>query len=150
MRSTGLQASTLGMQDYTSNEVIRCIKQYLIETESLGRTKEIKYLRGDADSSFRSAQFLTFAEDSRIKVSFAAPHHQEMNSIAETTWRTIDQMARTMRIHARLGNHFFYHSCRYASYALNRLCPKGLQDENGTPTTPFFKAESPSATARTT
>ena len=38
---------------------------------------------------------------------------------------TIDQMARTMRIHARLGNHFFYHSCRHASYyALNRLCPK--------------------------
>ena len=53
---------------------------------------------------------------------------------------TIDQMARTMRIHARLGNHFFYHSCRHASYALNRLCPKGLQDEHGVPTTPHYKA----------
>ena len=129
-----------GMYNFTSSEVIRCIKQYLVETRSLGRTKEIQYLRGDADSSFRSEEFLTFAEDSNITASFAAPHHQEMNSVCEITWRTIDIMARTMRIHARLGNNFFGHSCRNASYILNRLCPKGLLDDSNNPTTPFFKA----------
>ena len=129
-----------GMLNYTSQQVITCLKQFMVETRSLGRTKQIQYLRGDSDSSFRSAEFLSFAEDSNIAASFAAPHHQEMNSICEGTWRTLDTMARAMRIHARLGNNFFGHSCRYAAHILNRLCPKGLLDENNNPTTPYYMA----------
>ena len=129
-----------GMLNYTSQQVITCLKQFMVETRSLGRTKQIQYLRGDSDSSFRSAEFLSFADDSNIAASFAAPHHQEMNSICEGTWRTLDTMARAMRIHARLGNNFFGHSCRYAAHILNRLCPKGLLDENNNPTTPYYMA----------
>ena len=78
--------------------------------------------------------------DNKTAADFAAPHHQEMNGLCEVTWRTIDTMARTMRTHARLGNHFFGHSIQYASYVLNRLCPKGLMDASGKATTPFFMA----------
>ena len=118
-----------GMANKTTTEVIRCLEQYFVETRSLGRTKQVEYLRGDADSSFLSAQFQTWAVDRNIAATFAAPHHQEMNSICEITWRTIDTMGRSMCVHARLGNHFFGHSRKYACYTLNRLCPKDLRDD---------------------
>ena len=92
-----------GMTDNSSAEVTRCLREYFVTTRSLGRTKNIDFLRGDADSSFLSAEFQSFAIDSNIDASFAAPKHQEMNSICESTWKTIDTMARTMRVHARLG-----------------------------------------------
>ena len=73
-------------------------------------------------------------------VSFAAPHHQEQNTVSERQWQTIDNMARTMRVHARLSNHFFYHSVKYACEVFGALPAKGVLDENGDPTTPKFKA----------
>ena len=128
------------MKNYTTSEVTKCLEEYMNETRSLGRIKDIEYLRGDADSSFLSAEFQTWTIDNNIKADFAAPHHQEMNSIAEVTWRTIDIMGRTMQVHARVGNYFFGHARKYAVQILNRLCPKDLLDENGNPTTPYFKA----------
>jgi len=129
-----------GMHDRSTSEVIRCLRLFLVETRSQGRTKAIDYIRGDADSSFLSAEFQSWAIDSNISVSFAAPKHQEQNSICESAWRTLNDIARTMRVTARLGLHFFYHSCRYASHCLNRLPAKGLVNANDDPTTPHFLA----------
>ena len=104
---------------------------------ALGRTKRIEYIRGDADSAFRSAEFQTWSVDNNINITIAAPKHQEMNSIVERAWATMDTMARTMCVHARLGNHFFGLSRRHASYILNRLVPKDLLDADDNPTTPW-------------
>ena len=103
------------MHNKTTSEVTRALNELMVETQSIGRTKRIQYIRGDADSSFLSAEFQQWAIDNKIAADFAAPHHQEMNGLCEVTWRTIDTMARTMRIHARLGEHFFGHSIQYAS-----------------------------------
>ena len=54
------------------------------------------YIRGDADSSFLSAEFQQWAVDNKAAANFAAPHHQEMNGLCEVApRRTIDTMART-------------------------------------------------------
>ena len=129
-----------GMLRRNTTAVIRAIRAFMTETRSLGRVQQVEYIRGDADSVFRSSEFQAFGVDNDIAISIAAPDHQEMNSICERAWATIDNMGRSMCVHARLGNHFFYHSRKYASHIINLLVPKDLLDEHGTPTTPHFLA----------
>ena len=45
------------MHNKTTSEVTRALNEFMVETQSIGRTKRIQYIRGDADSSFLSAEF---------------------------------------------------------------------------------------------
>ena len=47
----------------------------------------------DAGSAFKSAEFISDCEQHGIKVTFAAPRHQEMNGICEQAWQSICNIA---------------------------------------------------------
>ena len=61
-----------------------------------------------------------------------------MNAYCESMWNHLSRMARSMLVHADLSLHFWYESHKYATEILNILPPKGLEDKEGTPTTPYF------------
>ena len=47
-------------------------------------------------------------EQHEIKVTFAAPHHQEMNGICERAWQSICNIAFAPLVHARMGYAYLF------------------------------------------
>ena len=67
----------------------------------------IHELRTDAGSAFTSDEFIKDCESHGIKVTHAAPRHQEMNGICERAWQSIRTIAFGSLVHARIGFEFF-------------------------------------------
>ena len=63
----------------------------------------IRHIRGDSDSAFKAAELKEWALKRKTTITLAAPHHQEMNTQAESRWNQIMITARKMLVHARLG-----------------------------------------------
>jgi hypothetical protein len=59
-----------------------------------------------------------------------------MNCLVERQWQTINQIARTCLVHARLPIKFWHFAVLYAVAILNVLPARSLQLPNGTPTCP--------------
>ncbi len=76
-------------------------------------------------------EFQDFCRDKSINLSLAAPKKQAQNHFAECTWQTVNNMARSMIVHARLPDSFLYHAICYASAVFNILPVKGLVNEDG-------------------
>jgi urease alpha subunit len=129
-----------GLPNDKTTTIIKALEAFRTETTSKGATVSLQYLRADAASYFTSSEFIEWGNTNNIKISLAAPHHQEMNSIVERQWQNMSQIMRSMLVHARLTNHFYHFAGKYAKDILNVLPAKSILDHNGNPTTPHFKA----------
>jgi hypothetical protein len=129
-----------GLENFESKTIIKAIEAFRTSTTSKGATVKLQYLRADAGSYFTSNEFIDWGNTNNIKISIAAPHHQEMNSVVERQWQTMSQIMRAILVHARLSNHFYHFAAKYAKDILNVLPSKNLLDHNGNPTTPYFNA----------
>ena len=95
------------------------------------------FLRSDAGTNFTSDEFSQWCKDEGITLTIAGPKHQEQNAYAETTYKTVSQMARKMLVHAHLPLDFFHFALDYALLILRVLPPKNLMDEKGNPLTTY-------------
>jgi hypothetical protein len=129
-----------GLEDLTSASIIKAIEAFHAHTANKGANITLQYLRADAASYFNSQEFIEWGNKNNIKISIAAPHHQEMNSIVERQWQTMSEIIRAILVHARLSNHFYHFAAKYAKDIINVLPSKNLLDHNGNPTTPHFLA----------
>eukprot|EP00957_Ditylum_brightwellii_P119040 9079790-Ditylum_brightwellii.AAC.1 len=68
---------------------------FLAQTGS--KTSNLQCYRANAGTAFTSSKIKEFSQEQKFSVTFAAPHHQEQNSISERYWQLIDNMARSMR-----------------------------------------------------
>jgi hypothetical protein len=48
---------------------------------------DLEQLHGDFDSTFRSDEFTTLMSEAEVRVTYAAPRHQEQNGICESNWK---------------------------------------------------------------
>ena len=96
----------------------------------------LKTIRTDAGSGFTSKEFQDMCNERGIKFSFAAPRHQEMNGLAERSWRSIRDLAFAMMNHAHVGDEFFDFALDHAWKVYNCLPVRGLS-HHGQPATPF-------------
>ena len=128
----------LGMSDSSAETLIQTLKQYLVYVQEINKTEEVSYIRTDAGTQFMSEDFQDYCRMKKIKLTHAAAKNQEMNAFSESTWKHISVMERTMMVHADLSLHFWYEERRYAVEIINMLPSKGLYDENGNLTTPYF------------
>ncbi|KAI2506225.1 Reverse transcriptase (RNA-dependent DNA polymerase) [Fragilaria crotonensis] len=127
----------IGLPTESTASIITALKSWLTQTELLGRTQSVRFIRTDAGTAFTSAKFITECTNLGIKVEAAAPEHQEMNGICEAKWREVHNTANTLLNNARLGGAFFHHAHAYAVHIIN-VCPaKNVTDINGIPTTPY-------------
>ena len=117
----------IGLPKHDSEHITAAIQHYFTRTRSQGRTTQVNYLRADAGSYFASAEFAQWCRDRNLHLSLAAPHHQEMNSICERQWQTINQLSRVLLVHARLPLEYFHFAVRYAIDIINVLPAKGCQ-----------------------
>jgi transposase InsO family protein len=72
----------------------------------------IKHIHGDYDSSFTLKDFMDGCNNAGIKVTFAAPRHQEQNGIFERTWQSIRYIAMGDLNHAKKNGYgvFLFHT----------------------------------------
>ncbi|KAI2496549.1 Reverse transcriptase (RNA-dependent DNA polymerase) [Fragilaria crotonensis] len=141
----------IGLPTESTASIITALKQWLTDTELLGRTQSVRFIRTDAGSAFTSTKFISECTSLGIKVEAAAPEHQEMNGICEAKWREVHNTANILLNNARLGGAFFHHAHAYAVQILN-VCPaKNVIDQDGNPTTPYqysFQRKPSSPTSR--
>ena len=127
----------IGLPTESTNSIITALKSWLTQTELLGRTQSVRFIRTDAGTAFTSAKFIAECTNLGIKLEAAAPEHQEMNGICEAKWREVHNTANILLNNARLGGAFFHHAHAYAVHIVN-VCPaKNVTDINGIPTTPY-------------
>jgi transposase InsO family protein len=91
----------------------------------------IKHIHGNYDSSFTSKDFMDACNNAGIKVTFAAPRHQEQNGIFEQTWQSIRYIAMGDLNHARMGMEFFYFALENAWKVFAVLPQKALTTADG-------------------
>lgn len=127
----------VGLQEESSEEILRALRSWLIDTEKLGRTHRVRFIRSDAGSAFTGHKFIQGCHELGIKLEAAAPKHQEMNGVCESKWKQVHSLANTLLNNARLGGAFFHFAHAYAVAITNILPAKNLTDKDGLPTTPY-------------
>ena len=127
----------IGLQTESTSSILTALQSWLTQSELLGRTQSVRFIRTDAGTAFTSAKFIAACTELGIKVEAAAPEHQEMNGICEAKWREIHNTANTLLNTARLGGAFFHHAHAYAVHIVNSCPAKNVTDSDGIPTTPF-------------
>lgn len=99
----------LGLPDKEAHSVWRCLHDYSLwfkanpEFNAYGITQ----VHGDFDTVFKSEEFRTDCQEHNMKVTTAAPRHQEMNGICERQWANIRNIAFSFLVHARVGMEYF-------------------------------------------
>jgi len=127
-----------GLQDKSSATVIEALKKFQAEHSAL---KEIGHLdtekiRADAGTEFDSTLFSQHCINAGIKLVLAAPKKQYQNHLAERTWQTVCNIARSLLVHARLPDTFWFQAICYAAQIFNVLPVRGLKNQEEIPSTP--------------
>lgn len=66
----------------------------------------------------------------------AAPKKQYQNHLAERTWQTVSSIARSLLVHARLPDTFWFQALCYAAHIFNVIPVHGLKNQAEVPATP--------------
>ena len=73
-----------------------------------------------------------------VRLTLAAPEHQEMNGQVEVALRTLHTIAQYLMVHARVSEAYIHFSFMYATDHIFPVLPiKYLINKDGDPTTPF-------------
>jgi transposase InsO family protein len=128
-----------GLRHKTTNEVVSAIQKFVADHGLINQFGyiDVDRLRADAGSQFTSKSFGKFCQSERINLSLAAPKRLSQNHMAERTWQTVTGMARSMLVHARLPDTYYYHALRYATAVFNVLPVKGVYTKDGVIGTPY-------------
>ncbi|MGH7973946.1 MAG: hypothetical protein ACREBR_00370 [bacterium] len=121
-----------GMQHLTTQGVLEGLQAFAVR---FGRIDEVGYLdferiQSDAGPQFTSEEFKHEALSAGIRLTIAAPRHQEQNTYCERTWQTIRTIAQKLLLHARVGPQYNHHALMYATDHIFPVIPwKNLQIE---------------------
>ena len=104
----------LGLSEVSTAAIFECPLHYALwfKPNSTFEIGDVNKVHTDAGSTFRSAEFICDCEQHGIKVTFAAPCHQEINGICERAWQSIRNIAFAFLVHTCVGY-------EYLSFTLN-------------------------------
>lgn len=108
----------------SSQDIYKCLKCWLLETQLHRQVNKICIICTDAGSTFMSPWFNDWCSRKwNIKLESAAPHHQQQNGICcETKWKELHTTANMLLNNAHLGGAaFFHHVHQYIAEIIN--CP---------------------------
>ncbi|KAL5810413.1 hypothetical protein ACOSQ4_026981 [Xanthoceras sorbifolium] len=81
---------------------------------------KIKRLRSDNRGEYRDSRFREFCANSGIKMEKTVPMTPQQNGVAERMNRTLNERARSMRLHAGLPKMLWAEAVNTAAYLINR------------------------------
>ena len=94
-------------------------------------------ISADAGTQFTSTDFKEECQTRGVRVTLAAPEHQEMNGQVEVTWRTLHTIAHALMVHARVPEIYVHFALMYTTdHIFLVLSIKDLINKDGNPTTP--------------
>ena len=99
---------------------------------------DLERISADAGTQFISTEFKEECQINGVRLTLAAPEHQEMNGQVEVTWRTLHTIAHSLMVHARVPENYIHFALMYTTYYIFPVLPiKDLINEDGDPTTPY-------------
>ncbi|KAE8664296.1 hypothetical protein F3Y22_tig00112801pilonHSYRG00056 [Hibiscus syriacus] len=81
---------------------------------------KVKRLRSDNGGEYKNSRFRDFYKNNGIKMETIIPMTLQQNGVAERMNRTMNERARSMRIHARLSKLLWAEAINTAAYLINR------------------------------
>ncbi|KAE8706762.1 Retrovirus-related Pol polyprotein from transposon TNT 1-94 [Hibiscus syriacus] len=81
---------------------------------------KVKRLRSDNGKEYRNRRFRDFCANNGIKMETTVPMTPQQNGVAERMNRTLNERARSMRIHAGLPKFLWAEAINTAAYLINR------------------------------
>ena len=98
---------------------------------------DLERISADAGTQFTSTEFKEELQTLRVRLTLAAPEHQDMNGQVEVTWRTLCTVAYALMVHARVPEVYVHFALMYTTDHIFPVLPiKDLINEDGDPTTP--------------
>ena len=98
---------------------------------------DLERISADAGTQFTSTEFKDECQTRGVRLTLAAPEHQEINGQVEVTWRTFLTVAHALMIHARVTEVYVHFALMYTTDHIFPVLPiKDLINEDGDPTTP--------------
>lgn len=88
------------------SEIVKFFKEFKEMMENKFERK-IAALRSDNGTEYRNLQMVHFCKENGIRMEFTVPHSPQQNGVAERLNRTIDDMAKSLLIGARLPTRFW-------------------------------------------
>jgi hypothetical protein len=127
-----------GLGHKSSSAVIGALKKFQADHSFL---RDLGYVDtekicADSGGEFDSNTFAEHCIKEGIKLVLAAPKKQCQNHLAERTWQTLSSIARSLLVHARLPDTFWYQALCYATSIFNVLPVRGLKSQEEIPATP--------------
>jgi hypothetical protein len=101
----------------------------LIQTQFL---QNVKSFQCDNGGEYNNELFRKYCTDNGLVFCFSCPHTSSQNGKAERKIRTINNMIRTMLAHSSVPTSFWHHALQMATYLLNILPCKTLQNQSPT------------------
>ena len=98
---------------------------------------DLERTSADAGTQFTSTDFKEECQTRGVRLTLAAPEHQEMNGQVEVTWRTLRTVAHSRMVHARVSYAYVHFSFMYTTDRIFPVLPiKDHINKDGDPTTP--------------
>lgn len=92
----------------------------------------VKSFQCDNGGEYNNELFQQYCANHGLVFRFSCPHTSSQNGKAERKIRTINNMMRTMLAHSSVPQYFWHHALHMATYLLNILPCKTLQDKSPT------------------
>ena len=97
----------------------------------------LERISADACTQFTLTEFKYECQTCGVRLTLAAPEHQEMNGKVEVTWITLRTVAHSLMVHARVPEAYVHFTLMYTKDHIFPVLPiKYLISEDGDPTTP--------------
>ena len=88
----------------------------MVETET---SLKVKYLRLDNGGEYIDGGFSAYYAAQRIKMEKTIPETLQQNGVVERLNRTLNEHARSMRLHAKLPKTFWADAVNTTAYLIN-------------------------------
>ena len=101
------------------SEVFSTFKKWKVAVE-LETNRKVKCLRSDNGGEYSSREFVDYCAEQGIRMSKTVPETPQQNGIAERMNKTLNERAKSMRLHAGLPKMFWADAVSTAAYLINR------------------------------
>ena len=128
------------MENITTEEVLDKLDMFQSRFGKINQFGwwDLQRISTDAVTQFTSTKFKEEFQLRGVRLTLAAPEHQEMNGKVEVTWRTLCTIAHSLMVHARVPENYMHFALMYTTdHIFPVLSINNLINKDGDPTTPF-------------
>ena len=127
------------MENITTEEVMDKLDMFQSRFGKIDQCgwRYLERISADAGTQFTSTEFKDECQTFQVRLTLAAPEHQEINRQFEVTWRTLHTVAHALMVHSRVPEVYVHFALMYMTDHIFLVLPiKDLINEDGDPTTP--------------